>query len=194
MIYNENMYSCNNAWYSSNGLNMPITVVACVAMLAGCSYQHAFEAFGFVEIQFYTRHHHLISALEKLGCAVKWKRFCSRRVIRGHAIVAVNHMQYRYWHWVAFVGEEILDLKPGRSGRKMDLRGCEVREYLFGRGSNQGNTNRPKNGLLSDTVAPYFESWCQACVHQYIRHQICLNLKERIWLFWRCPAMRRSAT
>lgn len=99
--------------------------VACVAMLAGCSYRQAFDIFGFAENQseFYTRHHHLIRALKKLGCAVKRKRFRSWRGIRGRAIVAVNHTQNGYWHWVAFDGEAILDPKPGRLERKTDLRG-----------------------------------------------------------------------
>jgi len=93
-------------------------------MLANCSYQQAFEAFGFAENQseFYTLHHHLISALEKLGCSVKRKRFRSWREICGHAIVAVNHSQYG-WHRVAFDGEAILDPKPSRMGRKTDFRG-----------------------------------------------------------------------
>lgn len=102
--------------------------VACVAMLAGCSYRQAFEAFDFADnqSQFYTRHHHLISALEKIGCAVIRKRFRSWRAIRGRAIVAVNHrhsQKIRYWHWVVFDGEVILDPKPNRKERKTDLRG-----------------------------------------------------------------------
>jgi ABC-type bacteriocin/lantibiotic exporter with double-glycine peptidase domain len=99
--------------------------VACVAMLAGCSYQHAFDVFSFSkdQSQFHTRHHHLISALEKLGCVVKRKQFCSWRAIRGRAIVAVNHTQNGNWHWVAFDGEAILDPKPGRMSRKTDFRG-----------------------------------------------------------------------
>lgn len=74
--------------------------VACVAMLAGCSYQQAFEVFGFTEDQsvFFTRHHHLVSALENLGSAVKRKRFCSWREIYGRAIVAVNRSQDGHWH------------------------------------------------------------------------------------------------
>lgn len=108
--------------------------VACVAMLAGCSYQQAFEVFGFAENQseFYTRHHHLISALEKLGCAVKRKRFRSWREISNRAIVAVNHRQDGYWHWVAFDGEAILDPRPDRLGRKTDLRGLRANgQYLL---------------------------------------------------------------
>ena len=107
--------------------------VACVAMLAGCSYQQAFKAFGFAENQgeFYTRHHHLISALEKLGCAVKRKRFSSWCGIHGQAIVSVNHSQDGCWHWVVFDGEAILDPKPGRTGRKMDLRGVKGKGILL---------------------------------------------------------------
>lgn len=103
--------------------------VACVAMLAGCSYQQAFDAFGFAKNQgeFYTRHHHLISALEKLGCAVKRKRFSSWRGIKGAAIVAVNHKKDGCWHWVAFDGKAILDPKPTRLVRKMDYRGLRGR-------------------------------------------------------------------
>jgi len=99
--------------------------VACVAMLAGCSYRHAFNAFSFENDldEFYTLHHHLISALEKLGCEVKRKRFRSWCEIKGLAIVAVNHKKDGCWHWVAFDGEAILDPEPGRSGRKRDFRG-----------------------------------------------------------------------
>lgn len=102
--------------------------VACVAMLADRTYQEAFEAFGFPEnqSQFYTRHHHLISALGKLGCTVERKRFRSWRTISGRAIVAVNHshsQKYRCWHWVTFDGEAIIDPKPGRKSRKTDFRG-----------------------------------------------------------------------
>lgn len=115
----------NMKWVQQQSIEHADCGVACVAMLAGRSYQQAFEVFGFAENQseFYTRHHHLISALEKLGCAAKRKRFRSWRVIRGRAIVAVNHTQDGYWHWVAFDGEAILDPKPGKTGRKTDLRG-----------------------------------------------------------------------
>lgn len=107
--------------------------VACVAMLVGCSYRRAFRAFGFADNQreFYTRHHHLISALEKLGCAVKRKRFRSWREIHSRAIVAVNHTQDRYWHWVAFDGEAIFDPRPDRLGRKTDLRGLKGEGYYL---------------------------------------------------------------
>jgi hypothetical protein len=108
--------------------------VACVAMLAGCSYRRAFEAFGFAEDQsvFFTRHHHLIDALEKLGCAVKRKRFFSWREIRGRAIVAVNRSQNGYWHWVAFDGEAVLDPLPGKAGRKTDFPGLlGIGQYLL---------------------------------------------------------------
>jgi len=108
--------------------------VACVAMLASCSYQQAFEVFGFAEDQsvFFTRHHHLISALEKLGCAVKRKQFRSWREISGCAIVAVNRSQDGYWHWVAFDGEAVIDPLPGKAGRKtgfLGLRGAG--QYLL---------------------------------------------------------------
>ena len=103
--------------------------VACVAMLAGCSYRRAFEAFGFAEDQsvFFTRHHHLIDALEKLGCAVKRKRFFSWREMSGRAIVAVNRSQDGYWHWVVFDGEAIFDPLPGKAERKTDLWGLQSR-------------------------------------------------------------------
>lgn len=99
--------------------------VACVAMLAGCSYQRAFKAFNFAEgqRQFYTWHHHLIGALEELGCTVKRRKFRSWREIDGQAIVAVDHTKYGDWHWVVFDGEAILDPKPKRAGRKKDYRG-----------------------------------------------------------------------
>lgn len=108
--------------------------VACVAMLAGCTYRQAFAAFGFAENQrdFYTEHRHLIGALKILGCAATLKKFSSWRKIPGHAIVAVNHTRKDYWHWVAFDGEAILDPHPDRLERKADLRGLHGRGmYVF---------------------------------------------------------------
>lgn len=108
--------------------------VACVAMLAGCTYRHAFATFGFAENQrdFYTEHRHLIGALQNLGCAAKLKKFSSWRKISGHSIVAVNHTQEGYWHWVAFDGRSILDPHPDRPGRKMDFRGLHGKwMYVF---------------------------------------------------------------
>ena len=105
--------------------------IACVAMLAGCSYDHARKALGFGkdEDKFYTVHHDLRDGLQHLGCEVKLKRFVSWRKMPGKAIVAVNHTKDgAYWHWVVFDGEAILDPKPNRPGRKTDLRG------LLGRG------------------------------------------------------------
>ena len=100
--------------------------IACVAMLAGCSYDEARKALGFAkdEEEFYTRHHDLRDGLKKLGCTMKYKRFQSWRKIQGKAIVAVNHTRNGlYWHWVAFDGEAILDPIPSRPGRKTDFRG-----------------------------------------------------------------------
>lgn len=106
--------------------------VACVAMLAGCSYRKAFKVLGFADNQrkFYTRHHHLISSLEKLGCVVKRKRFHSWRKICGRAIVPINHKQNGDWHWVAFDRDAILD--PNGMVRKMDFRGLRGKgQYLL---------------------------------------------------------------
>ena len=108
--------------------------VACVAMVAGCSYQKAFAAFEFAKGQcvFYTWHHHLISALEKLGCTVKRKKFRTWGEIGGKAIVAVDHTKNGKWHWVAFDGETILDPKPKKVERKKDYRGKRGRgQYLL---------------------------------------------------------------
>lgn len=107
--------------------------VACVAMLAGCSYHEARKALGFADDAdvFYTRHNDIFNALGKLGCAVKRRKFTSWRKISERAIVAVNHNQDGYWHWVAFDGSAILDPLPSRPGRKTDLRGLRGKGIYF---------------------------------------------------------------
>lgn len=100
--------------------------IACVAMLAGCSYDEARIALEFAEDddEFYTWHDDLLKALKTLGCEVTFNKFLSWRKIEGRAIVAVNHTKDgNYWHWVVFDGEAILDPKPSRPGRKTDYRG-----------------------------------------------------------------------
>lgn len=86
--------------------------VACVAMIAGVSYQQAFNAIGFSEVhkQFYTTHTCLTIALRKLGAHVRWKKFRSWHDIPGPAIVAVNHRRKcRKFHWVLYDGKRIID-------------------------------------------------------------------------------------
>lgn len=95
--------------------------VACVAMLAGVSYQVAFNAFGFHEgeTRFYTGHGQLLEALEKLGCGVKRKRFRSWEDISGSAILPVNHRcDRRHFHWVVYDGKAIIDPYPKRPPRQ----------------------------------------------------------------------------
>lgn len=110
--------------------------VACVAMLAGCSYDEALEVLEFADdsSEFYTWHIDIFRALGKLGCPVKKRKFVSWRKIEGCAIVAVNHTRDgRYWHWVVFDGEAILDPKPSRPWRKTDLRGLHGKGMYFAR-------------------------------------------------------------
>jgi hypothetical protein len=105
-------------------------------MLAECSYDEALKALEFADDaeEFYTWHTDISNALGKLGCTVKKRKFGSWRKMRGHAIVAVNHTKDgRYWHWVAFDGEAILDPKPSRPGRKIDLRGLHGKGMYFAR-------------------------------------------------------------
>lgn len=95
--------------------------MACVAMLAGVSYQVAFNVLGFREEgkQFYTRHGQLADALAKLGCEVSWRRFRSWEAIAGCAILPVNHRcERRHFHWVVYDGEVVLDPYPKRPGRQ----------------------------------------------------------------------------
>ena len=108
--------------------------VACVAMLAECSYAEARKALGFAEDaeEFYTWHCDIFKALSILGCSVKKRKFGSWRKISERAIVAVNFTRDGYyWHWVAFDGEAILDPKPNRPGRKTDLRGLHGKGVYF---------------------------------------------------------------
>lgn len=95
--------------------------VAFVATVAQCSYRLAFEAFQFTEEQanyYYSKHHHLFEAMQRLGCSSQLKKFTSWRNVNGPAIVAVNHTLDGYWHWVAFDGAAIFDPKPNRPGTK----------------------------------------------------------------------------
>lgn len=89
--------------------------VACVAMIAGISYQQAFDAIGFSEEykQFYTTHTCLTHALRRLGVSVMQRNFRSWHDISGLAVVAVNHRRNRrYFHWVIFDGAAIIDPSP----------------------------------------------------------------------------------
>jgi hypothetical protein len=99
--------------------------VACVAMIAGVSYQMAFDVFCFSdgEKRFYTRHKHLVAALDKLGCEVQRKWFRSWEEVPGHAILPVNHRcKRRNFHWVVFDGKAVLDPNPDRSMREMKFK------------------------------------------------------------------------
>jgi len=98
--------------------------VACVAMIAGVSYQQAFAVFGFAEGEkgFHTRHKDLVEALDKLGCQVQRKMFRAWEDIPGHAILAVNHRcKRRNFHWVVFDGKAVLDPSPHRPARERRL-------------------------------------------------------------------------
>lgn len=88
--------------------------VACVAMIAGVSYQEAFDAIGFTaeRKQFYTTHTCVTNALRRLGISVKRRKFRSWQEISGPAIVPVNHRSSgQFFHWVVFDGRRILDPK-----------------------------------------------------------------------------------
>lgn len=95
--------------------------VSCVAMVAGVSYQKAFNAFGFMKGQktFYTSHKKLEEALSKLGCEVQRRRFVSWDDISGCAILPVNHRCKRLnFHWIVFNGTDVLDPNPKRPSRQ----------------------------------------------------------------------------
>lgn len=94
--------------------------VACIAMIAGVSYQEAFDAIGFSaeRTQFYTTHSCLTNALRKLGISVMRRKFRSWQEIPGPAIVAVNHRSNRQlFHWVMFDGRLIWDPKQNKYRR-----------------------------------------------------------------------------
>lgn len=117
--------------------------VACVAMLAGCSYEQAFIAFGFAQHQrqFYTRHRHLMRALVLLGCTVQRKKFLTWYQIAGFAIVAVNHTkQGKYWHWVVWANQTILDPRPKRLREPHDVKGMRGKGcYVLLKQRSQGS-------------------------------------------------------
>lgn len=94
--------------------------VACIAMIAGVSYQEAFDAIGFPAEceEFYTTHTRLTNALRRLGVSVSRRKFRSWVDIPGPAIVAVNHRSNRQlFHWVTFDGRQILDPKQNNCHR-----------------------------------------------------------------------------
>lgn len=98
--------------------------VACVAMIAGVSYQEAFDVFCFDdgEKYFYTRHSHLVEALESLGCEVQRKWFSSWQDVAGRAIIPVNHRcNRRNFHWIVYDGKTVLDPNPERPSREKRL-------------------------------------------------------------------------
>lgn len=98
--------------------------MACVAMIAGVSYQQAFDVFGFAKRRkkFYTRHSQLVRALEKLGCEVKRWWFRSWEEIPGCAIVPVNHRcNRRNFHWVAYDGRAVLNPNPKYPARERSV-------------------------------------------------------------------------
>lgn len=98
--------------------------VACVAMVAQVKYQQAFDVFGFTEEdRFYTRHKHLMEALEKLGCEVQRKMFRSWEDIPGHAILPVNRRcEGKHFHWVVYDGKAVLDPNPQRPAREKSFK------------------------------------------------------------------------
>lgn len=106
--------------------------VACVAMLAGCRYEDALLALGFEgqQRQCYTRHHHVIRALVKLGCVVQRKKFTTWQQMAGPAIVAVNHTRRgKYWHWVVWAEHTIWDPRPNQLREAHDVRGMRGRGW-----------------------------------------------------------------
>lgn len=99
--------------------------VACVAMIAGVSYQQAFDVFDFPEGSktFYTQHSQLTKALNRLGYDVRRKMFRTWEVIPGHAIVPVNHRcNRRKFHWVVYDGRGVLDPNPKRDALDNDFK------------------------------------------------------------------------
>lgn len=108
--------------------------VACVAMLAGCSYEVAKEAldFGCDDSDLRTRHDALLKAFSQLGCQISEHDFTSWRAIEGEAVVAVNHTKDGdSWHWVAFDGSAILDPKPNYPTRRTEFRGIRGKGIYF---------------------------------------------------------------
>lgn len=106
--------------------------VACIAMIAGVSYQEAFDVIGFPEerTQFYTTHTCLTNALRRLGVLVMRRKFRSWHDIAGLAIVAVNHRRNRrYFHWVIFDGAAIIDPSP-KGKLKKNIRYLASGRYL----------------------------------------------------------------
>lgn len=111
--------------------------VACLAMVAGCSYDEAMSTIGFPQNAkvYYMTDKRLEKALQQLypKCRVERKRFSSWAKLRKNnnliAIVKTKSPRRKdpHWHWVVFdgeIGEEaILDPKPTKSDRITDFRG-----------------------------------------------------------------------
>jgi hypothetical protein len=107
--------------------------VACVAMLAGCSYQQAFDAFNFAKDEkiFTTSSDNIVATLKRLGHFPSVSVFEKWRLIDGCAIVATSHKKNGDWHWVAFDGKAMIDPSRGYPGRRKDLRGIRGNGILI---------------------------------------------------------------
>ena len=108
--------------------------LACVAMVAGVSYEQALEAFRTLDRKgktnkFYTKHCHVSKMLGHLGLSTKRIRFQSWREIEHHSIVKVNVKKSGTWHWVVFDAGRtypaVHDPKPGKRKIVRDFRGLK---------------------------------------------------------------------
>ena len=100
-------------------------VLACVAMIAGRSYEDVHveaKKLGLqsAEGEYFTRHKQLQKLLQRFGVDSKIRKFKSMRKVRPRSIVAVNPSRDgMYWHWVVITsspsGVALLDPKPGKT-------------------------------------------------------------------------------
>lgn len=96
--------------------------LACVAMVAGVSYEEALGVFRGLdrpnENGFYTRYREIEEMLTRLGCVTRRRHFRSWKHFDQHAIVKVNLCKSGTWHWVVFdaarASPTVHDPKPGK--------------------------------------------------------------------------------
>lgn len=115
--------------------------IACVAMVAGVTYEEALTAFKALPgrneaSNYYTSHREVEQMLAHFNLRTSRMKFDSWRALSAHSIVKVNPGKSgRRWHWVVFDAGRaeavIHDPKPGKRHLIRDFRGLRGSGYLI---------------------------------------------------------------
>lgn len=75
--------------------------IACVAMISHKTYEETFDKFCFTKKDnLLTFHKDLIDVLQKFNISSKRRHFKSWDLVKTPAIVAIDHDENHYWHWI----------------------------------------------------------------------------------------------